>query len=354
MKKSLIALAVAGAFVAPAAFADTTVYGVVDAAIASVSGTGERSQTLAVSGGLASSRLGVKGSEDLGGGLTAVYQAEFSLDSQDNSGIGGARQKLLGVAGSFGTVATGYLQTAGWDFSNKFDPTAGSSVSSMQNMNAGNFLLGQKGGAERAQRALAYISPNMEGFTVAVNHVTALSGTGNLGLASATPDANVTANLFAANYEAGPLAVGGVYGKTSNPVSTNNDRTDYALGASYDVGAAKLFGTYQSTKLDATGANGNNNKLYSISGVIPAGPGAAVLSYAKSTIGTDTSGNSNGSGYTAAYLYTLSKTATAYAAYAHTSNSSNATYTVDNNAVGANLTAGGSSSIVALGLKKSF
>jgi len=58
MQKKLIALAVAAAFSAPA-FADVTVYGIVDAAVANVSVTGMKSDLTVISGGLSTSRLGV-------------------------------------------------------------------------------------------------------------------------------------------------------------------------------------------------------------------------------------------------------------------------------------------------------
>jgi len=183
MKKSLIALAVVGAFSAPA-FADTnTFYGLVDGALANVSMTGQKSQTLAVSGGLATSRLGFKGSEDLGDGLKAIYTLEYALDIEQNGPVGTApsianstttaRQQLVGLSGSFGTVATGRLQTTGYDFEVKYDPLGGSLVSPIQNLNsAKQFLIGTTAQAARASRAFAYTTPNLSGFTVSVDFLT--------------------------------------------------------------------------------------------------------------------------------------------------------------------------------------
>jgi predicted porin len=367
MQKKIIALAVvAAAFSAPA-FADPTVYGLLDGAVASISNTGQKSDMQALSGGLSTSRLGVKGAEDLGSGMKAVYQVEIKLDTQTAGGLAGAgRQTLLGVAGDFGTVATGYLQTAGYDFENKFDPAAGSSVSTVQNLTnakiAGvvqnTFLIGTSAGASRAQRALAYISPNMSGLVVAVNYSTALAGLGNLTNAAAT-DNKTTAMLLSAMYEAGPLAVGGVYASTSNGPQvaggSNSDMKEYALGASYDLGMAKISSTYQNSKTNAATSPANNaNKLFSLSGVIPAGPGAVVLSYAKATMAVGT--NVDGTSYTGAYLYSLSKTVTAYGAYSHVSNGSAGNiFSVASGAVaGGASTAGATSSIVAVGLKKVF
>lgn len=361
MQKKIITLAVvAAAFSAPA-FADSTVYGVLDAAVVSASADGQKSQLLTVSGGLSASRLGVKASEELDGGLKAIAVLEYGLaDTQTKDGLttATARQQLLGLAGSFGTVATGYLQTTGYDWGSKFDVTAGSSISPLQNItNASNgntsFLIGSKAGATRAQRALAYISPDFSGFSFAVNYSTAMSGLGNLTVASSATDTNVTAALASANYDNGPLSVGLVYAGTSNPASTSNV-TEYALGASYDFGVATLKGTFQSSKNGQTGTLGSADSAYSLGAVIPAGPGAVALSYAASNIASLS--NSNASGYTVGYLQGLSKTTTAYVAYSGMSQgTATRAYSVDNSALSAaTLTAGGNSSMIALGLNKKF
>ena len=376
MQKKLIALAVAAAFSAPA-FADVTAYGVVDAAVVRVSADGQKSDMQVVSGGLSTSRFGVKTVEDLNNGMKAVVVLEYEIDPQNNSSVGStqstayvaaldsthttspfaARQQMLALAGDFGTFATGYLQTTGYDWAVKFDPTAGSSVSPLQSMNTGStFLVGSSAAAARAQRALAYISPDMGGVTVAVNYTTALAGLGNLTQPD-TPagDVKTTAMLLSATYTGGPLSVGGVYAKTSAPTSAG-ETTDLALGGSYDLSVVKLFATYQTTKNGASGAV--SDKAMSFSAVAPVGPGAVLFSYAKSTLGKTTAGTlaENGSGYTVGYLQGLSKLTTAYATISKVSNGSDGTrYGVDNNAVaGGAMKAGGSSTMLAVGLNKKF
>jgi len=280
---------------------------------------------------------------------------EYALDTQTSDTIGAARQEMLALAGGFGTVATGYLQTTAYDFGMKFDPTGGSSVSPLQNMTTGNaqFLIGSKAGASRAPRALAYISPDMGGVTVALNHSTALQpALGNLAIASGAAEQKVTATLLSVNYGAGPLAVGGVYAKTTNPSATStSDEKEMAVGASYDLGVVKLMGTYQTTKNGAPGAVAN--KIMSFSGVIPVGPGAIAASLAKATIaGT----NRNGSGVTVAYLQGLSKTVTAYGALSKVSNGSatNAFSVYNSGVAGGTSSLGASSTLIAVGLKKVF
>lgn len=361
MQKKIIALAIAAAFSAPA-FADVNMYGVVDAAVAHASADGQKSDTIAVSGGLSASRIGMNASEDLSGGMKALVNIEYALDTQtsQNGGTAAApatnvvaRQQMLGLAGGFGTVATGYLQTAAFDFGMKFDPTADSLVSPLQNVTGQNFLIGSNAAAARAQRALAYISPNFSGLTVAVNYATALAGLGTLGVAAnAAPGAangKTSATLVSANYDWNALTVGGVYASTANTNTGVADLKDYALGASYDFKVVKLSGTYQSS----TPTGGSANKAMSFSAVAPVGPGAILASYAKNTMAL---ANSNATSYTVGYLQGLSKNTTAYAAVSKvTQGSATRGFSVINDALAnANMTLGGSSTLLAVGLNKKF
>ncbi|HAF44451.1 MAG TPA: hypothetical protein DCK83_05795 [Gallionellaceae bacterium] len=368
MQKKLIALAIAAAFSAPA-MADVTMYGIVDAAIVNASGAGQKSDTLAYSGGLSGSRLGAKAAEDLDNGMKAVVVLEYALDTQKADGVGNARQEMLAVAGGFGTVATGYLQTTGYDWAVKFDPTSGSAVSPLQNVTKGRFLIGAVAIAARAPRAIAYISPDLGGVTVALNHTTSMQavapaapafGTdlGNLTNTSAGANTATTATLLSATYTGvANLVVGGVYAATSGTSATLGvNLTDMALGASYDLGVVKLMGTYQTTKTSA--ANAQTDKAMSFTAVAPVGPGAAVFTYAKNTIASTSGvgGADNGNGMTLAWLQGLSKTTTLYAAYSKMNQDADTrAYSVIGNALSAaSLDLGGSSTLVAVGLKKSF
>lgn len=358
MQKKIIALAIATAFSAPA-FADTTMYGVVDAALVHISADGQKSDMQTVSGGLSASRLGIKSTEDIGD-MKAIVVLEYGLDSQVNATIGmdagsnlTARQQMLALAGGFGTFATGYLQTTGYDWAVKYDPTAGSSVSPLQSMASYN-LIGANSLASRAQRAVAYISPDMSGATVALNYSTALADLGNLGIADTLPDNKVTATLLSVTYNGGPLSVGGVYAKVALPGPIGNYK-EYALGASYDLSVVKLFATYQSMTLDIP-AN-PKVKAYSASAVAPVGPGAVVFSYAKNKTTETGFAGFGGNGYTLGWLQGLSKFTTAYLTLSKVSNDADNNYfSVDNNIVGnlSSLTNGGSSTMLAAGLNKKF
>ena len=109
MKKSLIALAVAGTIAAPAAFAATAnvdIYGIMNIAIQD---TDANNVDLDVVDNV--SRIGFKGSEDLGGGLKAIWQIEQGLNAStaDQTAFGGKglRNTFVGLSGGFGTALIG-------------------------------------------------------------------------------------------------------------------------------------------------------------------------------------------------------------------------------------------------------
>ena len=115
MKKSILALAVAAALTAPlAAQADTILYG---SARVSVDYNDEGStDPFDNDNGVwdvtnNSSRLGVLGSEDLGGGLSAIYQYEFGVDVTDGGNLESNRPKYVGLKGGFGQISLGTQET---------------------------------------------------------------------------------------------------------------------------------------------------------------------------------------------------------------------------------------------------
>ncbi|MFD2273855.1 porin [Undibacterium arcticum] len=112
MKKTLIALAVLGSIAGVAqAQSNVTIYGVVDLGLAHEN-NGSTSLTRMDDGGLNGSRLGFKGSEDLGGGLSAIF---FNLKNGFTADTGAQadaaklfnRQSFIGLTGGFGTVKFG-------------------------------------------------------------------------------------------------------------------------------------------------------------------------------------------------------------------------------------------------------
>lgn len=354
MQKKLIALAVAGLSSA-AAFAQSnvTVYGIADVYYGRATADGMETQTAINSGGLSGSRIGFKGMEDLGNGLKAVFTLEYALTIDADTGVGStggsteARQQYVGLAGNFGTVVAGRLQTAGYDWSGVTNALHGTAINPLASVQAGLTGGSLLTSSSRAPNAVAYISPEFGGgFKVAYNHArltenaNAFGGTGK----------DNTANLISGTYANGPLAASLVYSKQTNDfIGAGNDVKEWGLGGSYDFGVVKLFGSYQRITNDGAVGGSQTDKAWQLSGVIPvSAAGSIVAGYAKSK--RDVS-DSNTKSWTLAYTHGLSKRTTLYTGYQRVSNDSAVGL---GNAILAPATAGGDANLFVGGVRHSF
>jgi len=234
MKKTLIAAGIAAVVAAPAAMADTTVYGKMRTAY--VSGDGNTSVTDY------SHRFGFKGSEDLGNGLSAFYNMEFKAGTDSGSNVSN-RQSILGVKGGFGTIQAGDQNAP-----EKAVMLAGKSLEDTIADRAG--ILGSgysKTEGSYVDDAIAYISPAVNGFQVGVGLIAD----------NATTD-TWAAKGFLAKYSNGPLtATLGItrVDNSSMTVSAGSNTAGVALSAgtmdsesvsvAYKMGDLAVAGTYQ-------------------------------------------------------------------------------------------------------------
>jgi len=129
MKRTALALAAMAALCLSeqaAAQSQVQVYGILDAGLEYVNHASPNggAMTRVVSGGSNTSRWGLRGSEDLGGGLKAVFNLEgqINMDTGDNGGTLFKRQANVGLDGHFGTVVIGRSFTTTYDLVSKFDP----------------------------------------------------------------------------------------------------------------------------------------------------------------------------------------------------------------------------------------
>jgi len=355
MQKKIIALAVAG-LASTAAFAQSnvTVYGVADVYYGVGHSGGAATRTSVNSGGLSGSRLGFKGTEDLGNGLKALFTLEYGLDVSENTGVGTgtatARQQFVGLTGGFGTAVAGRLQTAGYDFSaatNAFHGVAINPLARITTAFAANGALGLDGSligqSSRASNAVAYISPSFGGVTLAYNHAR-VTETAQTMTTNGTSDTN--ANLYSATYKAGPAVASAVI--TTAATNTGAHVNEWALGGGYDFGVVNLKASYQSQKVD--GQNGND-KAWQISGVIPVtAVGNVILGYAKNNISSVANKSDDSKSWSLAYTHSLSKRTTLYTGIQSVKNDSQATRGV---ALAAAPTTGDSRGFVA-GVNHSF
>lgn len=330
MQKKLIALAVAGLVSAPVfAQSNVTVYGVADAGIA-YGDHGESEFQGVLSGVLSGSRIGFKGSEDLGNGLKAVFQLEQGFDI----GTGAAspevegdsvfsRQAWVGLSGAWGTVGLGRQYAPGY-FAN-YDAVLGANISPQ------SLLSAQTG---------ATITPNSGArWDNSVTYTGSFSGLTARAIYAAKVETNVTATTSPFNettsaddddafglgldYSNGPLKVGAVYHflKDAEGVTGSDDQQEWLLGASYDFGVLTLAGSYQQTQ-NTDFVDGLDVDIYQLGVIVPVGAAGNVhVAYGEADVdGAGFDGKTKA--YTLAYTHALSKRTTAYAGYMGTDNDS--------------------------------
>lgn len=220
--KKLLSIAIAAAVAAPMAVsAETTIYGRLNQNLVMTDNGTTDDWDIEQN----ASRFGVKGDEDLGNGLKAIFQYEWSVDSSDAGTLGG-RLAYAGLSGGFGTVAIGRQWTP---YYGSVDKTDINQVNGMNDTYIGSVRVGN---------ALAYVSPNFNGFSAKLALVIDEGGAEDL-----NDDFNDWTNL-SLDYANGPLSVGVSY-LAANGSTAATDGSMWGIGAKYSFGNFALFGQYE-------------------------------------------------------------------------------------------------------------
>ena len=294
MKKSLIALAVLAASGAAMAQSSVTLYGIADVWVGNVSvdnGTTDTSTTKMISGGVSTSRWGMKGSEDLGGGLKANFQFEQAVNVDDGTtGAGFSRQAWVGLSGGFGDVRFGVNSTPFDDYA---AGSHGAFDSDLAPMNLGNFPSTKY--YSKAANSIKYVSPSMGGLVGAVSYAMDEEVAGQKEVIS-----------LGLNYAGGPLAAQLVY-QQEEAYGSGFDTTFTKLGGSYDFGMAKAK-AYFATSSDFKSV-GNDVDEWQLAVDVPL---SAAMTLSGSYAVADYENDVKTSGYGIALAYSLSKRTTLY------------------------------------------
>lgn len=181
-------------------------------------GWGVASEGSEIPGSGRASRLGVKGSEDLGNGLKAIYQIELGLNLGDDNIPGGSngisyRNTFAGIAGDFGTLLVGRHDTPLKISSGKLDLF--SDTMADYNGTVGFDDL-------RVDNAIAYISPSFSGFSFAGALVAPGGGTAGEGVNINSDQLNGAYSL-ALIYQNGPFYGSAAYESISNEMFMDSD-----------------------------------------------------------------------------------------------------------------------------------
>ncbi|CAN7626003.1 porin [Variovorax sp. LjRoot175] len=383
MKKSLVALAALAVAGVASAQSSVTLFGVVDAAISGYSNKSENvgfptlanpfyvdsikaSRTALTNSGYNSSRIGFRGTEDLGGGLAASFWLEAPISNDDGqTGISTFRRRsTVSLSGGFGEVRLGRDYTPTFWNDTVFDPfgtngvgtnlvsTANDafnafpgftapSVPGVPNVGGNNYV--------RASNTIGYfLPPNLGGFYGQVQYGFHEQNKFDPGTVTPTALNNSRTGRYVGGrvgYANGPLDVATSYGSSTIGdnfyVGTTTTVKTWNLGASYDFGVVKLFGEYSRAKNEidvdtpfVTGTIGNDIDLkgYLIGVTVPVGAGLirAAYSAVKYDLNVPFSAleDPKANKFAIGYVHNLSKRTALYATVARIRNKDGAALTL--------------------------
>jgi len=361
MKKSLLALAVLGAFAgAASAQSSVTLFGVVDLNLRYVDNAGGTQYQMNQDGN-ASSRLGLRGVEDLGGGLNASFWIEGAINPQNgtNTGQTWQRRSTVSLSGGWGEVRLGRDYTATFWNATIFDPFGTNGIGSSGNLYLVNPALpagAAYGTLVRANNVVGYFLPS--GIAGGLyGQVQLAAGQGSNGN-----------KYFGARlgYASGPFNVAGAWGRTqvtggvpgvTPPFGLGDSSgTNWNLAGSWDFGVVKASAYYGNLTYQAL-----DQSNWYIGLQAPIGLWTVKGSYgqvSRSGIEPYAPGWDNQSAWQIALgaTYDLSKRTALYGTYSHIDNSDGARFIVGalNNVAGGGAGANDNSQGFEVGIRHSF
>lgn len=365
MQKKLIALAIAS--LSGAAFADAsnvTIYGVADGSfdvinVSGGNGAGSvdtpRFSRVSSNG----SYIGLKGKENLGNGLSALFQFESDANFDKGGSLNTNRDSYVGLTGNFGTVVLGTLTAPSRALAARIDVNSGEGITSNTalmgklggGLSSGNVLKTALTGSgnvsniningrsndttslfdSRHNNAIAYVTPSFSGFQATASYV----ANENKSEAANSAGINTSAYDLGANYDNGPVFVGVTYGEVRVKNQINNGFTallggadakvkETRIGGMYDFGMATVRAIYGRTKLENNSGVDAKQNVWGIGGTynVTANGKITAQYYSARDINTNT-GDLNETGakfYTLGYEHSLSKRTMLKAGYAYLKN----------------------------------
>jgi len=376
MNKKLVAVAVAGVLAAPLAAqaqtANVTLYGRLNIDYELLTGKqadGSNPNVSRLSSN--SSRLGVRGTESLGGGLNAIFQIEQNVsgDTGNSSSSGFAsRETFVGFQGAWGTFKMGKFLMPYDDLHPIFGnvPTYTTSILSTADLWAQGPQSKFAGGFDaRLGNSVRYDSPVWSGF----NFSTQLSMRDSSGFADNPPPTPATNPVVfggdngdhvqelrhayvwgvAGYYNNGPIQAGIGYESNVNVRGPNLSDWAFTATAAYNFGVVRPAVVYERLDYDTPTGSLTRN-FWGVSATAPIGPGALYAFYGRAQDGTGTSvdgtrvggltkGSQTGSNqWEVSYTYPLSKRTQVYAGYVKLQNDDRAAYSFNINGYTINTT----------------
>ncbi|MFZ6674550.1 porin [Undibacterium sp. Xuan67W] len=324
MKKSLLALAALAAISGAAqAQSNVTIYGVLDMAIQNENnGAAAGAKTALDSGIQSGSRLGFKGTEDLGGGLKAIFKLEMGVNADNGAsaqgGLAFGRQAFVGLTGDFGSVTLGRQMKPLFVAVDNIDPFSTGITSGAAGVGTSGYGL-----------AAFYVPTNPRANNTAVyttNDLSGFTGSASYTFGEVAGDTSNSRQVsLAGAYAAGPLYVTAVYNKENNILGATSTPAVSAktvfLAGTYDFGVAKAVAAYGKTTVDALSSS-TDVKAWTLGATVPVTAADAIMgTYTRMT--NDAATANKGSQFALGYTHSLSKRTNLFASISRTANDAN-------------------------------
>lgn len=299
LRRAALAVCVLCAATAAQAQSNVTLYGLIDLSAGSFKSPGSADSMKGVeSGNMSTSYLGFRGTEDLGGGLSAQFAIEtFMRNDTGASGRFGAdafwaRSSWVGLAGGFGSIALGRNTTSLFVNTlifNAFGDSFGFSPAIRH-----YFTSGTTTGDTGWNDSVKYASPKFGGLTF----------TGHIAAGEANGGRN---HGLSALYFGGPVGLGLAWQEVKKGATTD-DTTTWQVSGSLEFKPVKLYAQYGKVDNDTTN---NSYDILGVGGDVALGQGKLLAQYGeiKPDIGAKRKT------LTVGYDYFMSKRTDLYAAY---------------------------------------
>jgi len=354
LRKSLLAIAVMAAAGTASAQSSVTLFGIIDNAVTwgRGEGPGSSNRVQLTNSAYNTSRLGFRGSEDLGGGLSASFWLEGAVLSDDGrggsaiaagnqattvaagSGFNFGRRSTVSLSGSWGELRLGRDYTPQFWSVTAFDPFGGNGVGTTQ-VHAATIA----GPTQlRASNTVGYLLPPKLG---------GLYGQAQIYLGENPSSAGATrrdgsGGGIRIGYASGPFNVAVATGYTrfaAGGVHQSN------IGGQWDFGMARLMGAYERDRNGSTEARG-----WVAGTLIPVGAGEVRLAYSRYAIDTPAGADPRTAKIALGYVHNLSKRTAVYGTIARVRNSGGSTFALGGATTAANTASSGAD----LGIRHSF
>lgn len=224
-KKTIFATAALAIASAPAlAQSNVSIYGLLDEALVVAKGGAGGTATKLESGVSNGSRIGFRGTEEFGNGVSSFFVLEAGIlmdtGASDQNGTLFGRQAYVGLKGNFGTVTAGRQYTPIYTTITIVDP-----FSNNYGGAAGQLMSGEKAGT-RMNNTVMWETPKVMGF----------SGQAAYGFGEVPGDSAKSRQFgYSLTYEAGKLLLRGAFNRTTNATATDSARNTLVI-AKYDFG----------------------------------------------------------------------------------------------------------------------